>query len=52
VPGTAIGQAVSAIQQVEKELGEPLSLETSFQGNGAQQTVENLKQLLEEYAVS
>jgi HAE1 family hydrophobic/amphiphilic exporter-1 len=33
VPGTAIGQAVSAIQQVEKELGKPLSLETSFQGN-------------------
>jgi multidrug efflux pump subunit AcrB len=32
-PGTAIGQAVSAIQQVEKELGKPLSLETSFQGN-------------------
>src|SRR6266852_6254132 len=33
VPGTAIGQAVSAIQQVEKELGKPLSLQTSFQGN-------------------
>jgi multidrug efflux pump subunit AcrB len=33
VPGIAIGQAVSAIQQVEKELGKPLSLETSFQGN-------------------
>jgi hydrophobe/amphiphile efflux-1 (HAE1) family protein len=32
-PGTAIGQAVSAIQQVEKELGKPLSLQTSFQGN-------------------
>src|ERR1700720_278080 len=32
-PGTAIGQAVAAIQQVEKELGKPLSLETSFQGN-------------------
>ena len=32
-PGTAIGQAVSAIQQVEKELGAPLSLQTSFQGN-------------------
>ena len=32
-PGTAIGQAVSAIQQVEKELGKPLSLPTSFQGN-------------------
>jgi HAE1 family hydrophobic/amphiphilic exporter-1 len=32
-PGVAIGQAVSAIQQVEKELGKPLSLQTSFQGN-------------------
>jgi HAE1 family hydrophobic/amphiphilic exporter-1 len=32
-PGTAIGQAVSAIQQVERELGKPLSLQTSFQGN-------------------
>ena len=32
-PGTAIGEAVSAIQQVEKELGKPLSLQTSFQGN-------------------
>jgi hydrophobe/amphiphile efflux-1 (HAE1) family protein len=32
-PGTAIGQAVDAIQQVEKELGKPLSLQTSFQGN-------------------
>jgi hydrophobe/amphiphile efflux-1 (HAE1) family protein len=32
-PGTAIGQAVSAIQQVEKELGKPVSLQTSFQGN-------------------
>jgi HAE1 family hydrophobic/amphiphilic exporter-1 len=32
-PGTAVGQAVSAIQQVEKELGKPLSLETTFQGN-------------------
>src|ERR1700693_738169 len=32
-PGTAIGQAVSAIHQVEKELGKPLSLQTSFQGN-------------------
>ncbi len=32
-PGTAIGQAVSAIQQVEKELRPPLSLQTSFQGN-------------------
>jgi hydrophobe/amphiphile efflux-1 (HAE1) family protein len=33
MPGTAIGEAVSAIQQVEKELGKPLSLQTSFQGN-------------------
>jgi HAE1 family hydrophobic/amphiphilic exporter-1 len=33
LPGTAIGQAVSAIQQVEKELNKPLSLQTSFQGN-------------------
>ncbi len=32
-PGTAIGDAVSAIQQVEKELAPPLSLQTSFQGN-------------------
>ena len=32
-PGTAIGQAVSAIQQIEKDLGKPLSLQTSFQGN-------------------
>jgi hydrophobe/amphiphile efflux-1 (HAE1) family protein len=33
VPGAAIGQAVSDIQKVEKELGVPLSLQTSFQGN-------------------
>ena len=32
-PGNSIGQAVSAIQQVEKELGKPASLATSFQGN-------------------
>jgi multidrug efflux pump subunit AcrB len=32
-PGAAIGQAVSAIQAVEKELHPPLSLQTSFQGN-------------------
>jgi multidrug efflux pump subunit AcrB len=32
-PGTAIGQVVSAIQQIEKELKPPLSLQTSFQGN-------------------
>jgi hydrophobe/amphiphile efflux-1 (HAE1) family protein len=33
LPGTAIGQAVSAIQHVEQQLGKPLSLQTSFQGN-------------------
>jgi hydrophobe/amphiphile efflux-1 (HAE1) family protein len=33
LPGTAIGQATSAIQQIEKQLGKPLSLQTSFQGN-------------------
>jgi HAE1 family hydrophobic/amphiphilic exporter-1 len=33
VPGSSIGQSVSSIQQVEKELGKPLSLQTSFQGN-------------------
>jgi multidrug efflux pump subunit AcrB len=33
LPGTAIGQAVAAVQQVEKQLGKPLSLQTSFQGN-------------------
>jgi hydrophobe/amphiphile efflux-1 (HAE1) family protein len=32
-PGAAIGQAVSDIQRVEKELHPPLSLQTSFQGN-------------------
>jgi HAE1 family hydrophobic/amphiphilic exporter-1 len=32
-PGAAIGQAVSAIQAVQKELHPPLSLQTSFQGN-------------------
>ena len=32
-PGVAIGQAVTAIRQVEKELHPPLSLQTSFQGN-------------------
>src|SRR5208283_687465 len=31
--GAAIGNAVSAIQQVEKKRGAPLSLQTSFQGN-------------------
>ncbi len=33
VPGTSLGQAVTSIQQVEKQLGKPLSLVTSFQGN-------------------
>jgi multidrug efflux pump subunit AcrB len=33
IPGTAIGRAVGAIQQIEKTLGKPLSLQTSFQGN-------------------
>jgi HAE1 family hydrophobic/amphiphilic exporter-1 len=32
-PGAALGDAVSAIQQVEKQLSPPLSLQTSFQGN-------------------
>jgi hydrophobe/amphiphile efflux-1 (HAE1) family protein len=32
-PGAAIGEAVNAIQAVEKELRPPLSLQTSFQGN-------------------
>jgi HAE1 family hydrophobic/amphiphilic exporter-1 len=32
-PGIAIGQAVSGIQKVEKELHPPLSLQTNFQGN-------------------
>jgi len=33
LPGVAIGNAVSAIQQAEAQLGKPLSLTTSFQGN-------------------
>jgi hydrophobe/amphiphile efflux-1 (HAE1) family protein len=32
-PGTALGQAVGAIEKAAKELGPPLSLQTSFQGN-------------------
>jgi hydrophobe/amphiphile efflux-1 (HAE1) family protein len=32
-PGTALGDVVSAIQQIEKQTGKPLSLATSFQGN-------------------
>jgi HAE1 family hydrophobic/amphiphilic exporter-1 len=34
LPATSLGQAVASIQQVEKELNKPLSLQTSFQGNG------------------
>src|SRR4030081_2948932 len=33
LPGTAIGKAVGSIQQIEKDLGKPLSLQTGFQGN-------------------
>jgi HAE1 family hydrophobic/amphiphilic exporter-1 len=33
LPGTAIGNAVTAIQQAEQQLGKPASLTTSFQGN-------------------
>jgi HAE1 family hydrophobic/amphiphilic exporter-1 len=32
-PGVALGNAVAAIQQIEKQAGKPLSLATSFQGN-------------------
>jgi hydrophobe/amphiphile efflux-1 (HAE1) family protein len=32
-PGVALGDAVAAIQRIEKETGKPLSLATSFQGN-------------------
>jgi HAE1 family hydrophobic/amphiphilic exporter-1 len=32
-PGAALGEAVTAIQRIEKELKPPLSLQTSFQGN-------------------
>ncbi|RXG86200.1 efflux RND transporter permease subunit [Bradyrhizobium vignae] len=32
-PGASIGQAVSDIQAIQKELHPPLSLQTSFQGN-------------------
>jgi len=32
-PGAAIGQAVSEIQAIQKQLHPPLSLQTSFQGN-------------------
>jgi len=33
LPGVAIGNAVAAIQQAEKQLDKPASLTTSFQGN-------------------
>ncbi|MDE5455801.1 MMPL family transporter [Bradyrhizobium sp. CSA112] len=33
LPGTAIGDATKAIQHIEQQLGKPLSLQTSFQGN-------------------
>jgi HAE1 family hydrophobic/amphiphilic exporter-1 len=33
VPGTSIGEAVTQIKRIEQELGKPLSLVTSFQGN-------------------
>jgi hydrophobe/amphiphile efflux-1 (HAE1) family protein len=33
LPGTAIGDAVTAIQHAEQQLGKPASLTTSFQGN-------------------
>ena len=32
-PGIALGQAVTAIEQAEREIGKPQSLLTSFQGN-------------------
>jgi len=32
-PGVALGDAVAAVQKVEKETGKPASLTTSFQGN-------------------
>jgi multidrug efflux pump len=32
-PGVALGDAVAAIRQIEKQTGKPLSLATSFQGN-------------------
>src|SRR5437660_389581 len=33
MPGTAIGEATTAIEHIEQQLGKPLSLQTSFQGN-------------------
>jgi HAE1 family hydrophobic/amphiphilic exporter-1 len=35
-PGTAIAQAVGAINQIERDLHPPLSLQTSFQGNASE----------------
>jgi HAE1 family hydrophobic/amphiphilic exporter-1 len=32
-PGVALGDAVTAIQKIEKDIGRPASLSTSFQGN-------------------
>ncbi|MDQ8731699.1 efflux RND transporter permease subunit [Bradyrhizobium daqingense] len=32
-PGAALGDAVAAVQKIEKETGKPASLSTSFQGN-------------------
>ena len=32
-PGVALGDAVAAIQKIEKDTGKPASLSTSFQGN-------------------
>jgi HAE1 family hydrophobic/amphiphilic exporter-1 len=34
-PGVALGTAVDAIRAIERELGKPLSLATSFQGNAS-----------------
>jgi hydrophobe/amphiphile efflux-1 (HAE1) family protein len=34
-PGTALGDAVAAIQRIEQESGKPASLTTSFQGNAS-----------------
>jgi multidrug efflux pump len=34
-PGTALGQATTAVEQAQKELGMPLSVQASFQGTAA-----------------
>jgi hydrophobe/amphiphile efflux-1 (HAE1) family protein len=39
VPGTSIGQAVNAIDALDRELGKPLSVATGFQGNAHAFTV-------------